>query len=219
MTKFDGPSSVKRRRMNVGPSFDIRQKWGADWICGYCRVDIFPTRMDCFKCGRHRDICELRDAGPRDMCLRGMGPRDMGPRFDPRDRFGPDPRDRFGPDPRDRFGPDPRNRFGPDPRDRNSGPPDGFTCRCGNFNRLSEATCVKCGRPNDEMWHGAQLPIRRFSPGIGGRRSPPRFNNAVPRGDNKVALARKAAAQLKKKKNTTKEPVVKEETKKESRQV
>ena len=179
MTKDDEPSPVKRRRMNYGeegPSSSNRQKWGADWICGYCRVDIFPTRLDCYKCGRHRDSCELKDVGrrdmgpkdmgPRELGSRDMGPRDMGPRFDPRDRFGPDPRGRFGPDPRDRF----------------SGPPDGFTCRCGNFNKMCELACVKCGRPNEtdmrrdvppghQMWHSAQQPRRRFSPDRGGKRN------------------------------------------------
>ena len=203
MTKDDEPSPVKRRRMDYGdegPSSSSRQKWGTDWICGYCRVDVFPTRLDCFKCGRHRDVCELRDAGrrdmaprdmghrdmaPRDMGHRDLGPRDMGPRFDRRDRFSPDPRDRFGPDSRGRFGPDPRDRF--------SGPLDGFTCRCGNFNKMCESACVKCGRPNDiamrrddivmrrdehQMWHSATQPRGRFSPERGGKRIIPYYDLA-----------------------------------------
>ena len=177
----DEPSPIKRRKMDYGekgPAPDVRHQWGSDWTCGYCRVDIFPSRTDCFKCGRHRDECELlpdraprmaADMGPRDMDPRYMHPRDISPRFDSRERFGPDPRDRFGPDPRDRFGPDPRDR---------PGPPDGFTCSCGNFNRLNEPLCVKCGRPNDRgpamrrdgppghpMWHSRG----RVSPHRGGK--------------------------------------------------
>ena len=31
---------------------------GPDWICRFCHVEIFPTRKDCYRCGRDRDSCE-----------------------------------------------------------------------------------------------------------------------------------------------------------------
>ena len=194
---------MKRARPNEGaPSLPARNQWGPDWTCRFCRVDVFPKRGDCFKCGRLREECDMRGdlrSSPR-FEIHGVGPRDRlspGPRArggpDPRDRLGPDPRDRLGPDPRDRLGPDPRDRLGPDPRDRlgpgpddrfiagprdrfspgprdryrdgpdprdrcgpgprdapgGSGPPPGYTCRCGNFNRMTEPDCVRCGKPNE----------------------------------------------------------------------
>lgn len=222
------PSPMKRRRLDYGegPGLAVRPQWGPDWICGYCRVDIHPARIDCFKCGRHRDVCELRgervmdprnmgprdmgprDMGPRDMGTRDMGPRDMGPRdMGPRDMG---PRDMIpldmglrNMDHRD-MGP----RF--DPRDRHG--PDGYICSCGNFNRIFEPDCVKCGRPNDRgrIMQREGPPGRdiwRDGPISGGGRSPPRFYNEAPRGvgqNSKVAQA-KRAAQAKKKAESAKE--------------
>ena len=156
--KSDSPiSPAKRPRPNPGPGAPCfagpgnpRGQWGPDWVCGFCRVDVFPKRPDCFKCGRFREECELRsDPRPQfgNVDRNGPGPRD---RFSPgpRDRYGPDPRgpDLRGPDPR---GPDPRDRYGPERRDMPGGSGQGYTCRCGNFNRMIEPDCLKCGRPND----------------------------------------------------------------------
>lgn len=123
----DAPSRDPPRR-------DPRGDWGPDWTCGYCRVEIFPKRGDCYKCGRVRADCEMRPE----------------PRFDPRsDRFPGPPRgrdSRFSPGPRDRF-----DRY--EPREG----PAGYTCPCGNFNRIMEPDCVRCGRPNErrprDNWH------------------------------------------------------------------
>ena len=171
-------SPAKRMRPNEGPvgpgpGFNPRDQWGPDWICGICRVEVFPKRRDCFKCGRMREDCELR-GDPRERFSNldrfGPDPRDrsrLSP--GPRDRFSPGPRDRFSPGPRDRYGSDPRDRFGPDRRDMpgGSGPPPGYTCRCGNFNRMIEPDCVRCGRPNDHRMDPRELLMRggkaRFS--------------------------------------------------------
>lgn len=36
----------------------VRQQYGPDWVCKFCEVEVFPTRGDCYKCGRVREECE-----------------------------------------------------------------------------------------------------------------------------------------------------------------
>ena len=121
---YEPESPPKRRRMNndsgTAPKVDdVRQQYGPDWVCKFCKVDIFPTRNDCYKCGRSRDECEvviLPVGGGHSMSQGGSG--------------GPGGHMMAGPHP------------GPPVQ-------QGYACECGNFNRCDEPCCLQCGKPNN----------------------------------------------------------------------
>ena len=126
---YEPESPPKRRRMNSdtgedGKRNDARQQYGPDWVCKFCKVDIFPTRNDCYKCGAGRDECELVDpllsvGGPGNNMHPGApsGPMVPGPYSGPPVA-------------------------------------QGYSCECGNFNRCDEPCCLQCGKPNDLLSGG-----------------------------------------------------------------
>ncbi|KAL5270398.1 hypothetical protein ACHWQZ_G001201 [Mnemiopsis leidyi] len=98
-----------------------RQQFGPDWSCKFCSVDIFPTRNDCYKCGRSRDEC---DSG---------GAEDLFNSYNQGKRSSSSAAPLIPNNPNPRFNP-PQT--------------DGYTCGCGTFNRSDEASCNWCGKPN-----------------------------------------------------------------------
>ena len=55
---YEPESPPKRRRVDESAEDEVRMKYGPDWMCRFCKVEIFPTRTDCYKCGRGKEECE-----------------------------------------------------------------------------------------------------------------------------------------------------------------
>ena len=160
-----------------------RQQHGPDWSCRFCHVDIFPTRNDCYKCGRTRDEC---DSGGADDLFNSYNQNKRASTNAPLIADRPKPVQSDGytcgcgtfnrcdetscnwcgkPNP---------GRAAPPARSQVSGPKTEWDCRDCRINNFHyRTTCFKCSKTREEC-EDVRAATRDHQPGSSEKRMSPR---------------------------------------------